>query len=103
MVTGPTLTGVVAGVFLLLAGPRVVKAHPRSQVFARALLRTIPLSNPGSARIWDGLFDELRQLGYVEGKNLIVEARYSEGRQERLPALASDLVRIKVDVIVAAA
>ena len=45
----------------------------------------------------------LRQLGYVEGQNIVIESRFSEGRYERVPALAAELVRLKVDVIVAAA
>ncbi len=43
----------------------------------------------------------LRQLGYVEGKNIIIEYRYADGRTERLPALAEELVRLKVELIVA--
>jgi putative ABC transport system substrate-binding protein len=43
----------------------------------------------------------LRDLGWVEGKNLIIEYRYAEGRRDRLPDLAADLVRLKVDAIVA--
>jgi len=42
----------------------------------------------------------LRELGYVEGKNLQLEVRWGEGKLERLPALAAELVRLKVDVIV---
>jgi len=42
----------------------------------------------------------LRDLGYVEGKNIAIEYRYSEGRDERLPELAAELVRLKVDIIV---
>jgi putative ABC transport system substrate-binding protein len=42
----------------------------------------------------------LRDLGYVEGQNLIIEWRWAEGKYERLPALAADLVRLKVDCIV---
>jgi putative ABC transport system substrate-binding protein len=44
----------------------------------------------------------LRELGYVEGKNIVIESRYAEGRLERLPSLAAELVRLKVDVIVTA-
>jgi len=43
----------------------------------------------------------LRELGYVEGKNIIIEYRYAEGRFERLPALAEELVRLNVEIIVA--
>jgi putative tryptophan/tyrosine transport system substrate-binding protein len=44
----------------------------------------------------------LREVGYIEGKNLILEFRYAEGKFERLPDLAAELVRLKVDVIVTA-
>jgi len=43
----------------------------------------------------------LRELGHVEGNNIVIEYRYAEGKLERLPALAAELVRLKVDVIVA--
>ena len=45
----------------------------------------------------------LRDLGYVEGKNIAIEYRWAEGKYERLPGLAAELVQLKVDVIVAAA
>ena len=44
----------------------------------------------------------LRELGYVEGKNILIEYRYAEGKRERVPDLAAELVRLKVDVIVTA-
>src|ERR1043166_7032750 len=44
----------------------------------------------------------LRELGYVEGKNIVIDWRYAEGKLDRLPALASELVRLKVDIIVSA-
>jgi putative ABC transport system substrate-binding protein len=42
----------------------------------------------------------LRELGYVEGKNIVIEWRYAEGKADRLPGLAAELVRLKVDIIV---
>ena len=45
----------------------------------------------------------LRELGYVEGKNIVIEWRYAEGKLDRLPALAAELVRLKVNVIVTGA
>jgi putative tryptophan/tyrosine transport system substrate-binding protein len=50
----------------------------------------------------DGFRQGLRELGYFEGKNIVVEYRYAEGKLERLPALATELVRLNVDVIVTA-
>ena len=44
----------------------------------------------------------LRELGYVEGKNIVIEWRYAEGKADRLPSLAAELVRLKVDIIVTA-
>ena len=46
---------------------------------------------------------ELRELGYVEGKNITFESRYAENKLDRLPALADELVRLKVDVLVISA
>src|SRR5512141_1434740 len=44
----------------------------------------------------------LRELGYVEGKNLVIERRYAEGKPDRLGELAAELVRLKVDIIISA-
>jgi putative ABC transport system substrate-binding protein len=44
----------------------------------------------------------LRELGYIEGKNIVIEWRYGEGKRDRVPAFAAELVRLKVDVIVTA-
>jgi putative ABC transport system substrate-binding protein len=52
--------------------------------------------------LWDGFRQGLRELGYVEGQNLTVESRWADGRTERLPGLAAELVRLKADLIVAA-
>jgi putative ABC transport system substrate-binding protein len=50
---------------------------------------------------WEGFRQGMRDLGYVDGRNVTMEWRWSEGRTDRLPALALDLVNSKVDVIVA--
>jgi putative ABC transport system substrate-binding protein len=61
------------------------------------LIATSPSASP--ARI-EAFRQGLRELGYVEGKNIIIEWRYAEGKLDRLPALAAELVRLKVDIIV---
>ncbi len=60
-----------------------------------------PSASVYSARV-EALRQRLRELGYVEGKNIVIEYRYAEGKLERLPDLAAELVRLKVDVIVTA-
>jgi putative tryptophan/tyrosine transport system substrate-binding protein len=50
----------------------------------------------------EGFRQGLRELGYIEGKNIVIEQRYAEGNLDRLPELAAELVRLKVDIIVAA-
>src|SRR5512139_3452476 len=103
----PTLTRRAAGtaafaLLALLLASRVA-AQPAVKPFRIGLLGTVPLTNPEAARIWRGFFDGLRDLGYVEDQNIVIEARFSEGKSERLPTLAAELVSLKVDVIVAAA
>jgi len=71
-----------------------------------AKLRRIGVVWPGdssqpNARI-DALREGLRELGYIEGQNIVIVYRYAEGEYERLPVLAADLVREKVEVIVGA-
>ena len=54
----------------------------------------------GSAVLVEAFRQELSKLGWIEGKNITIEYRFAEGKRERLPELAADLVRLKVDVIV---
>ena len=60
----------------------------------------VPAIGPGDPLI-DAMRESLRQLGYVEGQNVRIEFRSAQGKLERLPGLAEELVRLKVDVIVA--
>jgi putative tryptophan/tyrosine transport system substrate-binding protein len=58
-------------------------------------------TSPSSLRARIEAFRQgLRDLGYIEGKNIVIESRYAEGKLDRQPALAAELVRLKVDVIV---
>jgi putative tryptophan/tyrosine transport system substrate-binding protein len=78
--------------------PRTVsRGKPAEKVFRIGVLS--PGCHPPSAAV-DLLLQGLRDLGYVEGQNLTIEWRYSEGKAERFADLAADLVRLPVDVIV---
>jgi putative tryptophan/tyrosine transport system substrate-binding protein len=54
----------------------------------------------GYEPFYDALFEGLRGLGYAEGRNLTVERRYAEGHADRFPEFASEMVRLKVDIII---
>jgi putative tryptophan/tyrosine transport system substrate-binding protein len=54
----------------------------------------------GYEKFYDALFDGLRDFGYVEGQNLVVERRYAEGHAERFPEFAAEMVRLNVDIII---
>jgi len=88
--------GGVAG--CLLAVPLAARAQQVGKVYRIGILETIPAAQ--NAANLDALRKGLRELGYVEGRNLIIEYRSAEGRAERFPELASELVRLKVDLIV---
>src|SRR5262245_22504037 len=81
----------------LLAGPLVAAAQAPSKVFRVGYLiaagRTADGGPPPPLR------EALRTLGYVEGQNIAYEVRFAEGKFERLPALAAELVALKVDII----
>ncbi|MBI2154574.1 MAG: ABC transporter substrate-binding protein [Candidatus Rokubacteria bacterium] len=80
----------------LLAAPLAAEAQqPAGKVYRIGLLGTSPI-NPHYEAFRQGL----RELGYVEGRNIVIERRHSEGKAERLPNLATELIRLKVDVIV---
>jgi putative ABC transport system substrate-binding protein len=64
------------------------------------LMQTTPAA---ASHIAAAFTEALRELGHVEGKNVAFETRWAEGNPERFPALAADLVRLKVDLIVASA
>ena len=84
------LTAILATVSLEAQQPKKV---PRIGYLGAASLSAIP------KRV-EAFRQGLRELGYVEGKNLVIEYRWAEGKLDRLPALAAELVRLKVDVIV---
>src|SRR5438132_14260244 len=86
----------------LLWTPLVATAQQPGKVYRIGYLSA---SSPPSASTpaLDALWQRLRELGWIEGQNLVIERRWAEGRLERLPALATELVQLKVDLIVAVA
>jgi putative ABC transport system substrate-binding protein len=56
---------------------------------------------PENSPAWIAFLSAMRELGWIEGKNVVFEGRYADNRLERLPALAEELVRLNVGVIVA--
>jgi putative ABC transport system substrate-binding protein len=92
-----------AGLFAIVVALTVCGARAEAQQSGKIPKIGLLVSGSAasdSARI-EGLRQGLRELGYVEGKNIAIEYRFAEGNIERLPDLASELVRLKVDVILA--
>jgi putative ABC transport system substrate-binding protein len=91
-----TFLGVITGA--LLAAPLVAGAQQAGKVPRIGFLSaTSPSDRP---RLLDAFRQGLRELGWVEGQNIVIDYRYAEGRVDRLPGLAAELVRLKVDLIV---
>lgn len=80
----------------LLAAPLASEAQPAGRVWRVGYLD----QGSHSTAYVNGLREGLRELGWIEGRNLAIEARFAEGNTEQLPALAAELVRSKMDVIV---
>ncbi len=92
----------LAGLMLalgILAHPAVTVAQVPARTFHVGHLSTGARNPDGAPPV--ALREGLRELGYVEGRNVLYETRFAEGHTERLPALAAELVGLKVDVIVA--
>ena len=82
----------------LLAAPLAAEAQQAGRVPRIGFLNlTSPSDRPSHL---DAFRQRLRELGWVEGQNIVIDYRYAEGRVDRLPDLAAELVRLKVDLIV---
>ena len=95
-----TLGSIVTLTLALLCAPLTTDAQPPKQVPRIGVLHT------NASALWfqpllAAFRQGLRDLGYVEGQNLVIEYRSAEGYAERLPALAAELVQLQVEVIVA--
>jgi putative ABC transport system substrate-binding protein len=95
-----TFVVALAGVLLVEtrdnAGPQQA-----ARMWRIGILVNSPITDPAVVRIFEAFFMTLGDRGYIEGKNLVVDRRFADGRDERFPALAAELVRLEPDVIVA--
>ena len=83
----------------LRAGPLPAEAQQAGKVYRIGYLRSLSGSPTASPR-QIAFRQRLRELGYIDGQNLVIEDRSAEGKRERYPDLAAELVRLKVDIIV---
>ena len=91
----------IAALLLALAGPlSALDAQPPTRTVRIGHLALAP-PTAQSAPIWEAFVQQLGALGWVQGKNLVLESRHAGGRPERLADLAAELVRLRSDVIVA--
>jgi putative tryptophan/tyrosine transport system substrate-binding protein len=90
-------------IFFLLAASMVICVHLAQAQQPTKVPRIGYLDNStasGRAVLLEAFWQEMRKLGWIEGKNITIEYRFAEQKNERLPELAADLVRLKVDLIV---
>ena len=83
---------------IALAAPAAVEGQQPGKLARIGILSAGSAGSPFLESFKQGL----RDVGYIEGRNISIEYRWADGREERLPSLAADLVRLKVEVIVAA-
>src|SRR5229473_7251338 len=82
----------------IVAAPFTAEAQQAAKI---ARIGYLVLNLAANPHLTEAFRQGLRDLGYVEGRNVVIEYRDAEGKFERLPALAAELVALKVDVIVA--
>ena len=80
-------------VILTVASVRIINAQPTAKIPRIGILTDF------SSPQLDALRQGLRDLGYIEGQNLLIEYRYAEGRHERIPQLIAELLGLKIDLI----
>ena len=99
MISRRTFLDLLAGG--LLAAPFSAVAQPAGKVWRIGQL-DFGASNSTSEARWKALRERLRELGYVEGQNIVFESRWGNEQRDRLPGLAAELVTLRVDIIVTA-
>ena len=86
--------------FMLVVAGAVAQAQQTAKLFRIGFLDSSTAS--GSAVLVEAFRQEMRKLGWIEGKNITIEYRFAEQKNERLSELAADLVRLQIDLIVVA-
>src|SRR5215510_7199916 len=86
----------------LLVAPLCANAQPPTHVHRIGVLSGFG-TTPARDSFVEAFLEEMRALGYVEGQHLVLEYRGAEGQYERFPDLAAELVRLKMDVLIALA
>jgi putative ABC transport system substrate-binding protein len=81
---------------VILTAPLAAEAQPPGKVYRIGYLDTAP----PPAHLWDALLEGLRERGYIEGRSIVFEHRFSEGNAERFPEFAAEMVRLRVDIII---
>src|SRR5215475_5223892 len=93
-----TRLATLAAILALFCAPLAAEAQS-AKVYRVGILGE-SASDPAEVRVWEAFRLGLRDLGWIEGQNIQIESRWAEGNSRRLPGLAADLVRLKVDLIV---
>src|SRR5215471_17886264 len=94
-------TVITRAAFALLAAPVAAEAQPTGKVYQIGFLSSFSPPTGSPNPVIEAFRQGLRELKWVEGQNIVIDYRFAEGRFDRLPELASELVQLKVDVIVA--
>ena len=94
----PRFVLLVGFVLVFVLCGAVAHAQQTGKIFRIGILDSSTAS--GMAVLWEAFRQELRKLGWIEGKNITIEYRFAEQKNERLLELAAELVRLKVDLIV---
>ena len=91
------IAAIAAGALLLTAPPAGLAQSPEKKVHIGILVGG---SQAQRGHLEQALLQGLREQGYVEGKNLVLERRYADGRNERMPEFARELAAMKLDAVV---
>ena len=92
----------VLGGLAALLPARIATAQVSGRVYRIGYLGYTAVNTPQDERVLGAFFQRLRELGYVEGRNFVVEWRFAEGRNERYADFAAEMVQLKVNVVVVA-